>query len=106
AITVEVKRPVQWISLPVPRNRADDAYFAPLKDLKMSAATELYLGLVHITDGKEGTTRRIEAAQRAIDRPFGVATECGLGRRPPQTTPQLLRIHAEVSAPVGEPLSA
>jgi hypothetical protein len=106
AITSEVQRPVQWISLPVPRNRADDAYFAPLKDLKMPAETELYLGLVHITDGTEGTQRRIEAAQRAIDRPFGVATECGLGRRPPETIPRLLRIHAEVSAPVREPVKA
>ncbi|HXN02314.1 MAG TPA: hypothetical protein VN973_10550 [Candidatus Dormibacteraeota bacterium] len=106
AITSAVQRPVQWISLPVPRNRTDDAYFAPLKDLKVPASTELYLGLVHITDGTEGTQRRIEAAQRAIDRPFGVATECGLGRRPPETIPQLLRIHAEVSAPVGEAVKA
>ena len=105
-ITAELQRPVQWISLPVPRNRADDAYFAPLKDLNVPAGTELYLGLVHNTDGKEGTQRRIEAAQRAIDRPFGVATECGLGRRPPETIPQLLRIHAEVSAAVGEPVKA
>ena len=103
AVTARVKRPVQWISMPVPRNRSDDAYFAPLKDLRLPPATELYLGLVHITDGAEGTERRIEAAQRATDRPFGVATECGLGRRPPETIPELLRIHAEVSDPVGEP---
>ena len=106
AVASGVQRPVQWISLPVPRNRADDAYFAPLRDLKLPAETELYLGLVHLTDGVEGTERRIEAAQRATDRPFGVATECGLGRRPPETIPQLLRIHAEVSAPVGEPVKA
>jgi len=31
---------------------------------------------------------------------FGVATECGLGRRPPETIPDLLRIHSEVAAPV------
>jgi hypothetical protein len=103
AIVSGVQRPVQWISMPVPRNRADDAYFAPLRDLRLPAETELYLGLVHITDGKDGTQRRIEAAQRAIDRSFGVATECGLGRRPAETIPQLLRIHAEVSEPVAEP---
>jgi hypothetical protein len=102
AITSAVQRPVQWISMPVPRNRADDAYFAPLHDLRLPATTELYLGLVHITDGTEGTQRRIEAAQRALDRSFGVATECGFGRRPAETIPQLLRIHAEVSEPVGE----
>jgi hypothetical protein len=104
SITAGVNRPVQWISMPVPRNRADDAYFAPLRDLRLPAETELYLGLVHFTDGKEGTQRRIDAARRALDRPFGVATECGLGRRPPETIPQLLRIHAEVSEPVGEPV--
>jgi hypothetical protein len=26
---------------------------------------------------------------------FGIATECGFGRRPPETVPELLRIHAE-----------
>jgi hypothetical protein len=106
AVTSGLKRPVQWISMPVPRNRADDAYYAPLRDLTLPAETELYLGLVHITDGVEGTRRRIEAAQRAIDRPFGVATECGLGRPPAQTIPQLLQIHAEVSQPVAEPVKA
>jgi hypothetical protein len=102
AVTAALNRPVQWISLPVPRNRTDDAYFAPLKELRLPDETELYLGLVHITDGAEGTRRRIEAAQRATRRPFGVATECGFGRRPAETIPQLLRIHAEVSQPVGE----
>jgi hypothetical protein len=29
-----------------------------------------------------------------------VATECGFGRRPPETVPDLLRIHAAVAAPV------
>jgi hypothetical protein len=103
AITSGVQRPVQWISMPVPRNRADDAYFAPLRDLRLPDATELYLGLVHLTDGADGTRQRIEAARRATDRPFGVATECGFGRRPAQTIPELPRIHAEVSEPVTEP---
>jgi hypothetical protein len=30
---------------------------------------------------------------------FGVATECGLGRRDPATIPDLLRLHAEVAGP-------
>jgi hypothetical protein len=29
-----------------------------------------------------------------------VATECGMGRRPSETIPELLRIHAEVAAPL------
>ena len=95
-ISAGLKRSLNWISMPVPRNRSDDAYFAPLKNLQLHPETELYLGLVHFTDGVEGTRRRIEAAQRVIAE-FGVATECGFGRRPSETIPDLLRIHSEVA---------
>src|SRR5271170_3585457 len=37
--------------MPVPRERDDVAYFAPLKVLKLHPRTELYLELVHRTDG-------------------------------------------------------
>ena len=91
-----ISRPINWFHMPVPRDRTDDAYFAPLRNLALHAETKLYLGLVHYTDGLEGTRRRIKAAQRAIS-DFGIATECGMGRRPPETIPDLLRIHAEVA---------
>lgn len=96
ALTAGVGRPLQWIHMPVPRSRDDDAYFAPLRELRIDDETELYLGLVHNTDGVEGARRRIQAAQKVRER-FGVATECGMGRRPPETIPGLLRIHAVVS---------
>jgi hypothetical protein len=99
ALAAGLMRPLAWIHLPVPRNRTDDPYFAPLRELQLRAETELYLGLVHFTDGVAGTRQRIAAAQRTVPA-FGVATECGLGRRPPETIPDLLRIHAEVAAPV------
>ena len=99
ALAAQVQRPINWIHMPVPRDRADEAYFAPLRDLKLQPGTELYLGLVHYSDGEAGTRRRIEAAQQAVTQ-FGVATECGFGRRPPETVPDLLRIHAAVAAPV------
>ena len=51
----QIKRPVQLIHMPVPRNRDDDAYFEPLRKLKLRPETELCLGLVHYTDGVEGT---------------------------------------------------
>jgi hypothetical protein len=95
-IAADLERSLNWISMPVPRNRSDDAYFAPLKNLQLHPETELYLGLVHYTDGVEGTQRRIEAAQRVVS-DFGVATECGFGRRPSETIPELLRIHSEVA---------
>lgn len=100
ALSAAIDRPIDWIHMPVPRNRSDDAYFAPLKNLNVAVDTDVYLGLVHMTDGGEGTRRRIAAAQRVLRR-FGVATECGLGRRPPATIPDLLRVHAEVTDETG-----
>jgi methionine synthase II (cobalamin-independent) len=99
ALSERIERPIAWIHLPVPRDRSDDAYFTPLRALRLHPETQLYLGLVHYTDGDEGTRRRIAAAQRTVPR-FGVATECGMGRRPPETIPDLLAIHAAVAAPV------
>ena len=97
-VSAGVTRPIQWLHLPVPRDRSDKAYFAPLRELRLQAGTELYLGLVHLTDGVDGTEARIAAAQ-AIVADFGVATECGFGRRPAETIPALLEVHASVADP-------
>lgn len=94
-----VGRSVDWMHMPVPRGRNDDGYFAPLSDLQLQPETELYLGLVHLTDGADGTNGRIAAAQRVIG-DFGVATECGFGRRPAETIPALLDVHAGVADPL------
>jgi hypothetical protein len=91
-----IKRPIQLIHMPVPRNRADHAYFEPLKRLTLRPETELCLGLVHYTDGVEGTKQRLATAKKYAKR-FSIATECGFGRRDPRTIPELLRIHAEVA---------
>ncbi len=94
-----IRRPIQWISMPVPQDRSDDAYFRPLEGLKLHKETELVLGLVHSEDGAAGTKARIAAAQKfAPD--FAIATECGIGRkwRPEEVAP-LLRVHAAVSKP-------
>jgi len=91
-----LSRPLHWIHLPVPRARSDEAYFAPLSSLALRPETELYLGLIHFTDGLEGARRRLSAARRFI-RDFGVATECGFGRRLADTIPALLDLHAGVA---------
>jgi hypothetical protein len=93
-LTRDVTRPINLIHMPVPRDRADDAYFAPLSRLQLRAETELSLGLVHYTDGVAGTRKRMAAAERHLAR-FSIATECGFGRRDPATIPELLRIHRE-----------
>ena len=92
-----VGRTVNWVHMPVPKERDDDTYFAPLDDIKLQASTELFLGLVHITDGQEGAKRRLDAASQHVQQ-FGIATECGFGRRPEGTIQELLRLHAEIAA--------
>ena len=94
-----VERPVNWMHMPVPRGRNDEAYFAPLNELQLQPQTELFLGLVHITDGVHGANARIAAAQTVVS-DFGVATECGFGRRPSETIPDLLEVHAGVADPI------
>jgi len=95
-LCADVRRTIQLIHMPVPRDRSDDGYFAPLAQLRLKPETELSLGLVHYTDGVAGTGRRLATAERHANR-FSIATECGFGRRPPETIPELLRIHAEVA---------
>jgi hypothetical protein len=91
-----IARPIHLIHMPVPHDRSDDAYFAPLAGLELKAETELCLGLVHHTDGVAGTRQRMATAQRHAGS-FAIATECGFGRRRPDTIAELLRIHAEVA---------
>ena len=95
AVIAASDRELTWLHLPVPIEREDAAYFAPLADL--APVAELYLGLVHREDGQEGAQRRIAAAS-AVAPSFGVATECGIGRAPEGTTEGILRTHAEVAA--------
>jgi methionine synthase II (cobalamin-independent) len=96
-LALRLKRPITQIHMPVPRDRTDEAYFKPLSRLKLDPSTRLCLGLVHYTDGVEGTRRRIAAAEKYVQ-DFGIGTECGFGRRDPKTLAELLRIHAEVAA--------
>ena len=101
-LSARVQRPINWIHMPVPRNRTDAAYFAPLRQLHLRPETEFYLGLVHFTDGVAGTRARVATAQQVVPE-FGIATECGFGRRPPETVIPLMEIHAAVAAPLNQP---
>ena len=91
-----IRRPINLVHMPVPRNRSDDAYFEPLRRLNLKPETELCLGLVHFTDGVEGARRRLATARKYATS-FSIATECGFGRRAPDTIPRLLEIHAQVA---------
>lgn len=93
------RRSLSWLHLPVPIERNDEGYFAPLAGLQLPDDTELYLGLVHREDGVAGASARIEAARGVLHRDYGVATECGFGRAPEGTTQNLFETHREVAAP-------
>jgi len=99
AIDARAHRPIEWLHIPVPRQHDDDAYFAPLAGLDLGQ-TELYLGLIHLTDGVEGTARKIAAAERHV-RNFGVAAACGLGPivsgLSPDQIPAMIDYHREIA---------
>ena len=87
-----VRRSVEFIHMPVPIERDDDAYFQALTDLNLKPETELYLGLIHDKDGVDGTRRRMATADKYVS-DYGISTECGFGRRPAHTVEPLLDIH-------------
>ncbi len=89
-------RRIDFIHLPVPIDRDDDAYFAPLESLAASEGTEIYLGLIHREDGVEGAHRRSVTAQRHLAH-FGVGTECGFGRTPREFTIPVLEVHRDAA---------
>ena len=86
-------RRIDFVHMPVPIDRDDTDYFAPLRDLRIGDC-HVYLGLVHHEDGAEGAQRRMEAARRHLPR-FGVAAECGMGRMDPDLVVPLLKAHAD-----------
>ena len=93
AVTGGTRRSVDWIHMPVPIDRSDDAYFQPLSGLQREKLGDLFLGLLHEQDGTEGAKKRMAAADRYVS-DYGLATECGLGRRKPEIIPNLLQLHA------------
>ena len=95
-ISAGVGRPIAWMHMPVPRDRSDDPYFAPLSGLKLHPETKLVLGLVHFTDGLDGTRRRMQAASKVVN-DYDIGTECGMARRPRETITELLRIHRQAA---------
>jgi methionine synthase II (cobalamin-independent) len=92
----------KWIHLPVPKERTDSDYFAPLASLNLnrpgvgSKPPHIFLGLVHAND-EAGTQKRIDTALGTVPFPFGVATECGLGRTPPEEIKNILQICHDVT---------
>lgn len=101
AVAQKMGRPLDWVHFPVPKNRDDAAYYAPLAGLTMDHNTELYVGLVHPHD-EAGTRARLAQAEEVLaGRRWGIATECGLGRAPQDEFETVADISRAIAAPIG-----
>jgi hypothetical protein len=101
--TAAASRPISFFSFTVPQYQREAAYFEPLASLEASPEIELYFALVpyHPDTQPEGTT---DEQVRLIDghlgdRPWGISTECGMGRAERDEIPTLLDLHREMIAP-------
>jgi hypothetical protein len=102
AVSERAQRSASWFSITVPQAARDPAYFAPLADLRVDDATELYLALVpyHPAEQPAGTT---DEQVRLIDehlggREWGICTECGMGRVDREDVPPMLDSYREILA--------
>lgn len=90
-IASSLDRRLDFMHMPVPRERSDDPYFAALANLDLPESAELFLGLIHHDDA-EGDRARVATA-RKVWPDFGIATECGWGRTDPSRVPGLITAH-------------
>ncbi len=90
-IAAATKRRIDFLHVPVPKDRTDEAYYAPLEGWKRPEGTRLYLGLLHYDD-EAGDRARVAVARRFAD-DFGLSAECGWGRTDPGRLPGLLKSH-------------
>jgi len=91
-----LKRRLDYVHFPVPKDRKDEAYFQPLTNLDLDPDTEIFVGLIHYGD-PEGDQLRIATARKFLTT-FGVATECGWGRTDPERVSGLLDSHIRAVA--------
>jgi len=72
-------RRVDFLHLPT-LGSAEDAFFAPLRDLQ-AAGARVYLGAIHHMHPVDGLRRQLRVARKYLPQ-FGVAAPCGFGRVP------------------------
>lgn len=96
AVQSRLSRPLDYAHFPIPKTWIKSERYRPLKDLRHQPGTKLFLGLVHRTDGFEGTKRRIEAAKVHLSE-FGLGASCGLGRRKAADIPAILTLHRQAA---------
>ncbi len=95
-LTTRLSRRLDFLHLPVPKDRTDAAYFEPLRSLNVPESAEVMLGLIHFDDVAGDASRMTTAGDYL--KSFGVATECGWGRTDPARVTGLLESHARAAA--------
>ncbi|KAK4560724.1 hypothetical protein LTR86_005303 [Recurvomyces mirabilis] len=96
---------INFFHAPVPLSALDklDSYLEPLKQLVPKFKehnTDLYLGVVHF-DNAAATEKMIAAATKVLgDYPFGVGTECGWGRTPPEQIKDIMKLTTASCGPI------
>ena len=90
-VTAATKRSIDFFHIPVPKDRTDSAFYAPLKNWKRPKGTLLYLGLLHFDDDAGDKARIAMARRHTTD--IGISAECGWGRTEPGRLPGLLAGH-------------
>jgi ubiquinone/menaquinone biosynthesis C-methylase UbiE len=102
ALAAALARPLNWIHIPLPRERTDTAHVSPLRELRLHPETELYLGALHSGEPLAESSHRIATAHAVVPE-FGLATPCGWGRLPPRLVDELVSAHAALTRPVSDP---
>jgi hypothetical protein len=99
SILERVEHPVAWFHMPVPRELAAEQWIPPLADLRLPEGTRLYLGVIYGPDRGDEAAKIVDLAAGHCAVPFGVATECGMGRRPRDWVRPVMEIQRDIAAP-------
>jgi hypothetical protein len=102
ALTQVVPRAIHFLQLATMRGWDEPRHWEALAALDLRPETQVYLGLVHASDGIEGALARLELASRYL-RSFGVSTECGLGRHSLQELGAVVAAFRELGNEPGAP---
>lgn len=78
-LSAVVRRPIHFIQAATMREWDTPRHWRALAELRLRPETQLYIGLVHASDGVAGARLRHALVSEHLTQ-FGVSTECGLGR--------------------------
>ena len=94
-LAARTARPINWVHMPIPAH-ADARFFGYFQELRLQPETQLYLGLIHGVDDRQGAAQRIALAAAVLP-DFGIATRCGIARaRSDSVVRELLELHASL----------